>query len=301
MDQIVDLTQDPQPGQALTPQTINDSDDEDGAIVISSDESEDDASFSEDDNEPGMGNGFIQLGGGKYHHLTFKEVECKRAFHNAILCKSFEPKEQVQDLASVLHWLKRRLSTELPALLAQFHGLRAWVSMVNTYDNITSDEEVELPIQTHSQLVMNDWAIPDLIHNLQLEIIGRNSELIRGRSDLTFVRTERLTIKVAQWDLLAGRKWQKLPPMYENKRCFTNIMNDDECCFVYSICAYLLKREAGLERTRKFVDHVNALARGETVEEFQNPTTEEMELQEDPNDIPPSPTLKNPFNSNTNS
>ena len=76
--------------------------------------------------------------------------------------------------------------------------------MLNTYDNIASDEEVELPIQTHSQLVMNDWAIPDLIHNLQIEIIGRNSELIRGRSDLTFVRTEHLTIKVAQWDLLAG-------------------------------------------------------------------------------------------------
>ncbi len=110
MDQVVDLTQDPEPRLEISPQIISDSEEEDGAIVISSDESEEDASFSEEDNEPGMGNGFIQLGGGKYRHLTFREVECKRAFNNAILCKSFEPKEQVQDLASVLHWLKRRLS-----------------------------------------------------------------------------------------------------------------------------------------------------------------------------------------------
>ena len=110
MDQFVDLTQDSQPGVEIIPQIISDSEEEDGAIVISSDESEEDASFSEEENEPGMGNGFIQLGGGKYRHLTYREVECKRAFNNAILCKSFEPKEQVQDLASVLHWLKRRLS-----------------------------------------------------------------------------------------------------------------------------------------------------------------------------------------------
>ena len=50
MDQVVDLTQDPEPRLEISPQIISDSEDEDGSIVISSEESEEDASFSEDNN-----------------------------------------------------------------------------------------------------------------------------------------------------------------------------------------------------------------------------------------------------------
>ena len=190
-------------------------------INISDNESEADemGSSAEDDSFIWLCNN--QIGGGKYININFQQVECKRAFKDAILCKSFAPKdEQIHDLASVLHWLKKELTRELPKLLAQYHGLRAWVSMLNTYDNPANDDEQELPIQTHSQLVMNDWAIPDLIQNLQMEIVGRNSELIRGRSDLTFRKTNRLTIKVAQWDILEGRKWQNLPQFLLMKKMF---------------------------------------------------------------------------------
>ena len=98
MQRMAHLTQDPQSGREMAPEIINDSDDEPGTILITSDESEADDSFSEDDNEPGTANGFIQLGGGKYRHMTFKEVECKRAFSNALLCKSFVPNEKFQNL-----------------------------------------------------------------------------------------------------------------------------------------------------------------------------------------------------------
>ena len=237
-----------------------------------------------------------QIGGGKYININFQQVECKRAFKDAILCKSFAPKdEEIHDLASVLHWLKLELSRELPKLLAQYHGLRAWVSMLNTYYNPANDDEQELPIQTHSQLVMNEWAIPDLIRNIQMEIVGRNSELIRGRSDLTFRKTNRLTIKVAQWDILAGRKWKKLPSFLALKRCFTNIHNQDDSCFALSLAAYLLRREAGLSRRRNFISRAINGDDEPLPEDGISTSQEDLDLVPDENDIPPSVNLVNRF------
>ena len=62
----------------------------------------------------------IQFGGGNYKRLTFKQIECERAF-DSVLCKSFIPNEEEHDLRSVLHWLKRKLEKELPLQLSIFH------------------------------------------------------------------------------------------------------------------------------------------------------------------------------------
>ena len=142
---------------------------------------------------------------------------------------------------------------------------------------------------------MNEWAIPDLIRNIQLEIIGRNSELIRGRSDLPFLRTERITIKAAQWDLGPGRVWQNLPPLLENKRCFRNIKNDDEKCFVYSLAAYLLQREELMARLKKWKQILTAVDKGEQPKEIISLTLEDMQTQTDQYEIPASADLSNPF------
>ena len=64
-----------------------------------------------------------QFGKGNYIRLRFSEVECKRAFRNAVICKSFVPQAGFHDIASVLHWLKKKLRAELPPILEQEHGL----------------------------------------------------------------------------------------------------------------------------------------------------------------------------------
>ena len=142
---------------------------------------------------------------------------------------------------------------------------------------------------------MSDWEIPNVIRNIQLQIINRNSELIRTHSELSFLQTVHLTIKVAKWNIGAGRQWQVLPKFLEKKLCIWNIKNSDNKCFAFCIAAYLLEREAGFSRVKRFQANSAALARGEHVEECKNPSTEEMELQKDDYEIPPSDTLSNPF------
>ena len=102
-----------------------------------------DENESEPDNDIESCAPLIQIGRGKYRNLRFKQVECKRAFRNAVLCKTFEPLDQVHDLDSVLNWIKKKLMVELPPLLQKHHDLRAWVSMLNTYDNIGTNETPE--------------------------------------------------------------------------------------------------------------------------------------------------------------
>ena len=222
-----------------------------------------------------------QVGKGKYIRLRFSEVECKRAFRNAFLCKSFVPQAGFHDIGSVLHWMKKKLHSELPPILAQHHGLKVWVSMLNTYENPIDGDQTELPIQTHSNILMNDWSIPDLIRNLQLQIIQRNAELIRLKSKLNFCRTEHLTIKAAQWDMGPGRRWQEMPPLIEKKKCTMNIKNEDEKCFHYAISAFLLRREAVFERRRRFIAAVLAEANGQDSGEVTGPRAEDEEVKED--------------------
>ena len=97
-----------------------------------------------------------QVGKGKHIRLRFSEVECKRAFRNAIVCKSFVPQAGFHDLASVLHWLKKKLYAELLPLLEQHHVLKVWMSILNTYENPIDGDQTELPIQTHCQMLMNE-------------------------------------------------------------------------------------------------------------------------------------------------
>ena len=187
------------------------------------------------------------------------------------------------------------MEKELPVQLADYHGLRVWVSILNKYDSVNGGNEKDIALQTHTKLLTNEWGIPSLIRNIQLEIVSKNSEVLRNGSDPTYIRTEKITIKVAKWDMGAGRKWKMLPTFLENKRCFANIKNEDEKCFAFAITAYLLQREAVILKRNKWQNAVAAGARGEPHAEAESLTTEEMATETDDFEIPFDPALPNPF------
>ena len=67
---------------------------------IPADISEDISETSDDEDPPaqaGTSTDPIQFGQGKYKNLSFKQVECQRAF-DSILCKSYIPNEEEDDL-----------------------------------------------------------------------------------------------------------------------------------------------------------------------------------------------------------
>ena len=142
MDAVIDLTSDEDISQSqniptvITPVATIAPISTSEVIQISDSDSDSDESDPEPENETESREPLIQLGRGKYRNLKFRQVECKRAFKNAVLCRSFEPVDQVHDLDSVLNWIKKQLMLQLPPLLVEYHGLCTWVSMLNTYENI---------------------------------------------------------------------------------------------------------------------------------------------------------------------
>ena len=157
---------------------------------ISADISEDISEASDDEVLPtqcGTDEDPIQFGQGKYKNLSFKQVECERAF-DSVLCKSYIPNEEEHDLKSVLRWLKKKLEKELPAQLSVFHGLRVWVSLFNKYDSIGGGNERDLGNQTHTKLLNNEWGIPTTIQNILLELVSKNSGVLQNGSNLVYIK-----------------------------------------------------------------------------------------------------------------
>ena len=72
-------------------------------------------------------------------------------------------------------------------------------------------------------------------------------------------------------------------------------MNDDDSCFALSLAAFLLKREAGLLRLRNLISKTLKGSDEPLPENGISTSLEDLELEPDENDIPPSSILKNPF------
>ncbi len=257
MEEVIDLTSENE--ESLTDRHV---------IIepIPADISEDISETSDDEVPPTQSGTIgdpIQFGTGKYKNLSFKQVECQRAF-DSVLCKSYIPNEEEHDLESVLRWLKKKLQKELPVQISVFHGLRVWVSLSNKYDSINGGKEKDYSNQTHTKLLINEWGIPTLIQNILLELVSKNSGILQNGSDLVYIKTQKITIKLAHWDMGAGRKYKTFPQFLENKRCFVNVKNDDEKCFAYSIAAYLLQREAQILKRNKWQAVFVGRARGDT-------------------------------------
>ena len=67
-----------------------------------------------------------QVGGSKTpKRIDFNERDCRRVFRNALLCKTFTPKDEYADLNTVLSSFREVIRRELVPILAEHPGVKA--------------------------------------------------------------------------------------------------------------------------------------------------------------------------------
>ena len=89
----------------------------------------------------------------------------------------------------------------------------------------------------------NEFEIPETLRQISETIMSRNTEMIRGRSDLQLRSIIDIIIKAARWSPLRAGNYIPLPPFLSKKHAIINVKSDDEKCFAYAIAAYKLFNE----------------------------------------------------------
>ena len=140
--------------------------------------------------------------------------------------------------------IKTILRIEITKVLEIHKSVKLWVGLKTVYENEPTGRLTDIVMETPSQVITNTWAIEPLCKLFEQYFIEKDGNLIRGDSNITYQKTESITIKASKWNPLPGSGWKKLPPFLEKKRSILNIENQDVECLGYCIAAYLLKREA---------------------------------------------------------
>ena len=142
-----------------------------------------------------------QVGSGRKKRTQFIEIECRRAFHDAIVCKTFKPVDEDADLDTVLFSFRDVLHRELARLLTDHPGVKAWVGLTNLYDYKNKGIDRELSIKTRPVFISSEDGIDSLIEEAEKYILERNSNFTVLGSDLDYVRNINITLNIPQWDI----------------------------------------------------------------------------------------------------
>ena len=68
---------------------------------------------------------------------------------------------------------------------------------------------------------------------------------------------DRLDLRIGQYNPLYGGCHKKLPKKLQAKKAIINIQNDDQKCFLWSVCAYLFPVEFHPERVKNYLKYEN--------------------------------------------
>ena len=150
-----------------------------------------------------------QVGGGRKRRTQFIEIDCRRAFRDSLLCKTFKPVDEDADLNTVLFSFRDVIRRELARILAEHPGVKAWIGVTNLYDYKNKGVERELSIKTSPLFISSEDAIDSLIEKVETYIVGRNSSFTVLGSDLDYVRNINITLNIAEWDIRAAGGWSK--------------------------------------------------------------------------------------------
>ena len=147
-----------------------------------------------------------QEGGGRMKQVHFIDGEIKRAF-TVYIEKTLIPDENdaPYSLIEVLNSLIKRLRHEYTRIYDEKGQLKIWISMKNKYRSLTSDEVFPMGITTKPFILYNKDELTDIIKDKMHYILERNDNLVREKSNVTFLSTEEIVIKATKWAPLQGR------------------------------------------------------------------------------------------------
>ena len=74
------------------------------------------------------------VGAGAKRKIKFEIGECKRAFRNAVICKTLIPTVQPPSLIDLLDALEPYLYADFRSLNKEHHALKSWVALPIEYE-----------------------------------------------------------------------------------------------------------------------------------------------------------------------
>ena len=186
----------------------------------------------------------LQSGEGHKKSIHFKEVSCTRQFKNTIYCRRLIPESDTPILDDIINAALTEIKRDFLLLVEEHHGIKGWVAVRNLYHSVKTQEEFENTLQSRNYIMTNDFETDEILHQMKDQLISRNSELTRGRSDLQLIRTLDLTIKVVRWAPIRAGYFVKLPTFLQNKHSIINVKSTDNRCFGYALASYFLYQES---------------------------------------------------------
>ena len=154
-----------------------------------------------------------QVGSGKRKPLSYHAGECRRAFRNAVICKSIIPDDPTRLLPEMIELVKTILRVEITKILEIHKGIKLWVGLKTVYENNPTGRLTNIVMETPSQIVTNTWAIEPLCTQFEHYFMEKDGNLIRGESNITYNKTKSITFKASKWNPLPAARWKKLPPL----------------------------------------------------------------------------------------
>ena len=139
------------------------------------------------------------LGAGAKPKIKFEIGECKRAFRNAVICKTLVPSEQTPYLVELLEALEPYLEGDLRSLLKEHISLKGWLALTIEYECPTSEDIIERVIETPNIFIINEFEIPKKINWFKNYILGRNAESVQHHSNLTYLKNKSVTLKAVRF------------------------------------------------------------------------------------------------------
>ena len=194
--------------------------------------------------------------------LQFEQQD-RCAFRSKMTETVLLPTSKTSDLIKFLKELRPLLTNLIKNAIKAQGGVKVYLTIMLSYIKINSNEEVfKAYLTTHMKTFFNTFRanLSEQIEQLLQEIMTRNANFIREKSNLRINEIHRGVLYYCKFSPIAGSCKTKLPEFLSSKKgCFVNVLNKDNRCFGYAIAAALRPAKTNKERYSQYCQYFEEL------------------------------------------
>lgn len=190
-----------------------------------------------------------------------QSLHIRRAHNSQQQSWDFEQNETLTDLVVFLEKFKMLLKTFITKAFISYRGFRLYLILTVEYQSFQQPEGPPFYFYLHSPTLtfITESTSEKMISDVLEEIIKKNNNALREKSDLNIVKIHRATIGFSAFEPLRGSGYIPLPKFLELKRAIVNVKNTDNRCFGYAILSALHPQNANrnlpIQYEKYFVQH----------------------------------------------
>ena len=178
------------------------------------------------------------------------------AFQNAIQVIDFNVGNNISvDLPVHLENLRPAISAKIAELLHIHVNVKCWVVQeVDDSPVLDPDAVRRVYLRSNAAVFMNRFQIDNQLTTFFEQIVNRNSNYIRWKSESVLRQLHVTSLSVSRFQPLAGACLKDLPSFLRNKKAIVNVRNSDFRCFGFSVLSALLDIKTHPERITHYLN-----------------------------------------------